>query len=161
MQADPATREAAFKDLVDYPYDIAAAAKIIEEQGVKGQEIVITAAPVGNNFAVIAHATAAAAESIGLKAKINTVTPNAYTTLFSDPEARKGTDLYYINWYLSMGDPQEMFSVLCTGEFANYGSWSNSDFDKAANGGIQTMDRQERYTKSVEAQKILNAEVPC
>ena len=159
-QADPATKDAAFKDLVDYPYDLEGATKIIEEQGVKGQEIVITTAPIGNSFVVIAQATAAAAESIGLKAKINTVTPNAYTSLFSDPEARKGTDLYYTNWYLSMGDPQEMFSILRTDDFSNYGNWSNPEYDKVVNEGLQTMDRQERYTKSVEAQKILNAEVP-
>lgn len=159
-QADPATKDAAFKDLADYPYDIEAATKIIKEQGVEGKEIVITTAPIGNSFAVIAQATAAAAESIGLKAKINTVTPNAYTALFSDPEARKGTDLFYTNWYLSMGDPMEMFSILRTGDFSNYGAWSNPAYDKVVNEGLQTMDRQERYKKSVEAQKILNAEIP-
>ena len=119
--ADPATKEAAFKDLEDYPYDVEAAAKIIKEQGVEGQEITITTAPISNDFAVISQATAAAAESIGLKAKINTVTPNAYTALFSDPEARKGTDLYFTSWYLSVADPQEMFSILRTDDFSNYG----------------------------------------
>ncbi|GAA1884434.1 glutathione ABC transporter substrate-binding protein GsiB [Paeniglutamicibacter psychrophenolicus] len=158
--ADDGTKEAAFKDLVDYPYDVEAAAKIVKEQGVEGQEITITTAPIGNNFAVIAQATAAAAESIGLKAKINTVTPNAYTALFSDPEARKGTDLYYTSWYLSVGDPQEMFSILRTGDFSNYGDWSNKAFDTSVNAALETMDQQERFTKSLEAQKITNAEIP-
>ncbi len=106
----PQPRKPPSRTLVDYPYDIEAAAKIIQEQGVAGQEITITTAPMGNNFAVTAQATAAAAESIGLKAKINTVTPNAYSALFSDPAAREGTDLFYTNWYLSAGNPLEMFS---------------------------------------------------
>ena len=158
--ADPATKEAAFKDLEDYPYDVEAAAKIIKEQGVEGQEITITTAPISNDFAVISQATAAAAESIGLKAKINTVTPNAYTALFSDPEARKGTDLYFTSWYLSVADPQEMFSILRTDDFSNYGKWSNPEFDKSVTEAVQTMDQDERFTKSLVAQKITNAEIP-
>ncbi|SKB99170.1 peptide/nickel transport system substrate-binding protein [Arthrobacter sp. 49Tsu3.1M3] len=158
--ADPATREAAFKQLADYPYDVEAASKIIREQAVEGKEITITTAPMGQGFAVVAQTAAAAAESIGLKAKINTVTPSAYTALFSDPEARKGTDLFFTSWYLSVGDPREMFSVLRTGDFSNYGQWSNKDYDKAVNAGLQTMDGAERFTKSLEPQKILNQEVP-
>ncbi|MFJ6415471.1 ABC transporter substrate-binding protein [Paeniglutamicibacter sp. NPDC091659] len=159
-RADQATKDAAFKELVDYPYDVEAAAKIIKEQGVEGQELTLTTAPMGVSFSVVAQATAAAAESIGLKMKINTVTPGAYTALFSDPEARKGTDLYMTSWYLSIGDPQEMFSILRTGDFANYGKWSDPKFDKVVNEGLQTMDPKERFTKSLEAQKIVNAELP-
>lgn len=160
LQADEATQKDAFDGLEDYAYDLEQATKIIKEQGVEGEEIVITTAPIGNSFAVVAQATAAAAESIGLKATINTVTPNAYTALFSDPAARKGVDLFYTNWYLSMGDPQEMFSILRTGDFSNYGGWSDANYDKAVNEGLQTMDRQERFAKSVEAQKIANEQIP-
>ncbi|MGL3805594.1 ABC transporter substrate-binding protein [Paeniglutamicibacter sp. R2-26] len=159
-RADGATKEAAFNGLVDYPYDVEAAAKIIKEQGMEGKELTLTTAPMGVNFSVVAQATAAAAESIGLKMKINTVTPNAYTTLFSDPEARKGTDLYMTSWYLSIGDPLEMFSVLRTGDFSNYGNWSNPEYDKIVNEAMETMDATERFTKSLEAQKIVNAELP-
>lgn len=158
--ADAATKASAFKDLIDYPYDIEAAAKIIEEQGVAGAEITITTAPMGNNFAVTAQATAAAAESIGLKAKINTVTPNAYSALFSDPAAREGTDLFYTNWYLSAGNPLEMFSILRTGDFSNYGSWSNTEFDKATNASLHTKDSVKSLSLAVESQKILNKELP-
>ncbi|WP_313812835.1 ABC transporter substrate-binding protein [Glutamicibacter sp.] len=159
-QADEATAKEAFENLQDYPYDLDAATKIIEEQGVKGQEITITTAPMGNDFAVVAQATAAAAESIGLKAKINTVTPNAYSALFSDPEARKGTDLYFTSWYLSIGDPLEMFSILRTGDFSNYGNWSDKAFDANTNAALETMDQQERFKKSLTSQKITNEQIP-
>ena len=135
--ADAATKDAAFKDLVDYPYDIEAAAKIIQEQGVAGQEITITTAPMGNNFAVTAQATAAAAESIGLKAKINTVTPNAYTALFSDPAAREGTDLFFTSWYLSDRQPAGDVLHPAHRRLLQLGNWSNPEFDKATNAGLQ------------------------
>lgn len=54
----------------------------------EGKENTFTTAPIGNNFAVIAQATAAAAKTIGLKATISTVTPNAYGALL-DSEALK------------------------------------------------------------------------
>ena len=159
-QADEATRKAAFESLQAYPYDLDAATKIVEEQGVAGEEITITTAPMGNDFAVIAQATAAAAESIGLKAKINTVTPNAYTALFSDPEARKGTDLYYTSWYLSIGDPLEMFSILRTDDFSNYGNWSDADYDNATTDALSTMDPKERFAAALKSQEITNAHLP-
>lgn len=159
-QADEATKKAAFENLKDYPYDLEAATKIIEEQGVKGEEITITTAPMGNDFAVVAQATAAAAESIGLKPKINTVTPSAYSALFSDPAAREGTDLFFTSWYLSIGDPQEMFSILRTGDFSNYGNWSDKEFDAATNDALETMDQAERFKKSLKSQQITNEQVP-
>lgn len=159
-QADPETREAAFGQLIDYPYDPEAAKKIIEAEGVAGQEIVITTAPIGNNFTVIAQGTAAAAKSIGLKATLNTVTANNYGSLFSDPDARSGTDLMFTSWYLSIGDPLEMFSVLRTGDFSNYGSWTNPEYDKSVNEALSTMDIQDRFRLSLTAQQILNEEIP-
>ena len=30
-------------------------------------------------------------------------------------------------WYTSLADPMEMYGVLRTGEFSNYGSWSDAD----------------------------------
>ena len=79
----------AFDGLEQYPYDVKAAKAARREGRRDRQAIVIGTAPIGTDFSVVAQATAAAAESIGLKAKIETVTPNAYTTLFSDPTARK------------------------------------------------------------------------
>ena len=76
-------------------HDLEEAKRLVEEAGAVGEEITYVTAPIGSDFNVIAQATAAAAESIGLKATIETVTPNAYTALFSDPSAREGVDLFY------------------------------------------------------------------
>ena len=93
--ASDAGLESAFEGLEEYPYDLEAAKQLVEEAGAVGEEIAYATAPIGSDFNVIAQATAAAAESIGLKATIETVTPNAYTALFSDPSAREGVDLFY------------------------------------------------------------------
>lgn len=159
-EASDATRKDAFGGLEDYPYDVEAAKKLVEEAGATGEKIVIKTAPIGNDFAVISQATVAAAQSIGLEAEIETVTPSAYTALFSDPSAREGVDLFYTVWYLSTPDPLEMYGVLREGEFSNYGNWSNDEFNAIANEAVGIFDGEERAQKSAELQKIANAELP-
>ncbi|MFF2370397.1 ABC transporter substrate-binding protein [Agromyces sp. NPDC058110] len=158
--ASDETRDAAFDDLEEYPHDVEAAKKLVEEAGATGQKIVFATAPITNEFNVVSQATVAAAQSIGLEAEIKTVTPSAYTALFSDPSAREGVDLYLTTWYLSSPDPLEMYAVLRTGEFSNYGGWSDPDFDAIANEAVGTEDPDARAELSSRLQHIANQELP-
>ncbi|WP_313812838.1 ABC transporter substrate-binding protein [Glutamicibacter sp.] len=159
QQPDQVQKQA-FDELNAYPYDLDKAKELVKQAGAEGKEITITTAPMGNNFNVVAQATAAAAESIGLKATINTVTPNAYTSLFSDPAAREGTDLFFTNWYLSVGNPLEMFSILRTGDFANYGNFSDAEYDKAVNQALFSKNPEGESKNVLKAQQILNDQLP-
>jgi len=152
--------DAAFDDLADYPYELEEARRLVEEAGATGEEIVYATAPIGSEFNVFAQATAAAAEAIGLEATIQTVTPNAYTALFSDPTAREGVDLFYTSWYLSSPDALEMYSVLRTGDFSNYGGWSDPEFDAILQEAVTIDDPAARSELTAEAQRIANAELP-
>lgn len=159
-QQSKKVQQAAFDQLNDYSYDLDKAKALVKEAGAEGREITITTAPMGNNFNVVAQATAAAAESIGLKATIKTVTPNAYTALFSDPAAREGTDLFFTNWYLSVGNPLEMFSIMRTDDFSNYGGFSSPEYDKAVNQALFSEKPEGESKNLLEAQKILNGQLP-
>lgn len=158
--ASPAAIDAAFGELEEYAYDLDAAKALIDEAGVAGEEIVIATAPIGNEFAVISQGVAAAAQSIGLKATIQTVSPSAYTALFADPSAREGVDLFYTSWYLSSPDPLEMYGVLRTGEFSNYGNWSDPEFDALVNEAVTIDDAAARSELTAQAQLIANRELP-
>jgi peptide/nickel transport system substrate-binding protein len=158
--ASDSALESAFEGLEEYPHDLEEAKRLVEEAGAVGEEITYATAPIGSDFNIIAQATAAAAESIGLKATIETVTPNAYTALFSDPSAREGIDLFYTVWYLSSPDPLEMYSVLRTDEFSNYGGWSDPEFDRVVNEAIAIDDPAARSEKTAEAQRMANEQLP-
>jgi peptide/nickel transport system substrate-binding protein len=158
--ASDSALESAFEGLDEYPHDLEEAKRLVEEAGAVGEEITYATAPIGSDFNIIAQATAAAAESIGLKATIETVTPNAYTALFSDPSAREGIDLFYTVWYLSSPDPLEMYSVLRTDEFSNYGGWSDPEFDRVVNEAIAIDDPAARSEKTAEAQRMANEQLP-
>lgn len=86
--------------------------------------------------------------------------PAAYTTLFADPSAREGVDLFYTLWYLSSPDPMEMFGILRTGEFSNYGNWSNPEFDELITEAASTMDPVDRSKLTAQAQQLANQELP-
>ncbi|MGU3644966.1 ABC transporter substrate-binding protein [Microbacterium sp. C23T] len=158
--ASDAGLKEAFDGLEEYPYDIEAAKKLIDEAGVAGEEIVIATAPISNDFTVISQGAAAAAQSIGLTATIETVSPSAYTALFSDPTAREGIDLFYTSWYLSSPDPLEMYSVLRTGEFSNYGNWSDPEFNALVNEAVTIDDPAARSEVTAQAQRIANEQLP-
>ena len=158
--ASDAARSAAFEDITRYEQNLEEAKKLIAEAGVDGEELIYVTAPIGNDFSVISQATMAAAQSIGLKLKIESVSPAAYTALFSDPSAREGVDLFYTSWYLSSPDALEMYSVLRTGEFSNYGGWSNPAFDAVVNEAIATDDPATRSELTAQAQQIANEELP-
>lgn len=159
-EASDDARTAAFDDITHYDRNLEEAKKLIAEAGAEGAELTYVTAPIGNDFAVISQAVAAAAQSIGLKVDIQSVSPAAYTALFSDPSAREGVDLFYTSWYLSSPDALEMYSVLRTGEFSNYGGWSDPEFDEVVNQAIATDDPAARSELTAKAQQIANAELP-
>ena len=158
--ATPAATKTAFEDVTHYKQDVAAAKKLVEEAGAAGKTLTYVTAPIGNDFSVISQATLAAAQSIGLKLTIKTVSPAQYTALFSDPSAREGVDLFYTSWYLSSPDALEMYSVLRTGEFSNYGGWSDKEFDDTVTQAVSTLDPAERSALTAKAQQIANTELP-
>ena len=158
--ATPDARERAFDDIESYDFDVEAAKQLVADAGFEGAELTIVSAPISQEFTVISQATVAAAKSIGLNAKIETVTPAAYTTLFSDPAAREGVDLFYTNWYLSSPDPFEMYGILRTDEFSNYGNWSNPEYDELVKKSLSTMDAAERSEVNADMQQLANAELP-
>ncbi len=152
--------ESYFSGLAQYPYDPEKAKALAAEAGVAGQEIVIATSPVASSADVVAQATAEAAKLIGLVPEIRTISPDTYSTLFSDPAAREGIDLFFTSWYVSLGDPMEMYGVLRTGEFSNYGLWSDAAFDAATEEALATADVAERATHSAKAQRIAQDQLP-
>lgn len=159
-QAPPADRKAIIEDVPHYPYDPAKAKEIAEEAGVKGERIVIATSPLDSQTTIVAQAVEQAAKAIGLDPKIETLSPEKYSTLFTDAAARKGIDLFLTFWYTSITDPLDVYGSLETGMFTNYGGWTNKEFDKAVEDASGTYDPAARAAASAKAQKIALRELP-
>ena len=148
-------------ELPKYEYDVAAAKALAEEAGVAGEEMVIETTPAAQSADVIAAAIAQAAKDIGLKPKIKSISPDNYGALFVDPAAREGVDLFMTSWYTSLADPMEFYGMLRTGQFSNYGAWSNTEFDAAAEDALTLqLDDPARIDSIIEADQIATEDLP-
>ncbi len=157
--ASQETTDGAFDGLLSTPYDVAEAKKLVKEAGAEGSKFVFATASLNAAFDITARAIASAAKEIGLDPEIQTMSNDKYTTLFSDPEARKNVDLLVTSWYLSSTEPLEMYSVLRTGDFSNYGGWSNPEFDELVNTAYGVQDPDARGKLTGQAAKIASEDV--
>ncbi|MEO3940174.1 ABC transporter substrate-binding protein [Paenarthrobacter nicotinovorans] len=155
----PGTTDEAFDGLLSTPYDLAEAKRLIKEAGAEGSTFVFATASLNAAFDIAARAIASAAKEIGLEPEIQTMSNDKYTTLFSDPEARRNVDLLVTSWYLSSTEPLEMYSVLRTGDFSNYGGWSNPEFDDVVNSAYGVQDPDARGKLTGKAAKLASEEV--
>ena len=143
-------------------YDVEKAKQLAADAGVDGQQIVIATSPISVAADVIAQATAQAGRDIGLDVKIKTVSPDQYTALFSSPAARKGIDMFMTAWYTSLADPMEMYGVLRTGQFSNYGAWSDPRLRRRrpTSAIADPIDDPARTTAMANAQDIAAEQLP-
>jgi peptide/nickel transport system substrate-binding protein len=150
-----------YADLPQYPYDLEKAKALAKAAGANGQKVVIATSPMGDNITIATTALAAAVKAIGLDPVITTISPDKYTELFSSADARKGIDLFHTTWYTSLADPEEMYSTLRCGEFANYGNWCNDAFEAADKITMASkVGSPERQASMVTQQKIAATELP-
>jgi peptide/nickel transport system substrate-binding protein len=153
--------EAIDADLPSYEHDVAAAKALAEEAGVDGQKVVIASTPAFQAADVVTAAVSQAAKDIGLDPEIRTISPDKYTNLFTDPAARKGIDLFLTIWYTSTTDPLEFYGVLRTGQFSNYGGYSNPEFDKLVDKALATpLDDASRAGTVADAQQVAMEDLP-
>ncbi|NUU25131.1 MAG: ABC transporter substrate-binding protein, partial [Streptomycetaceae bacterium] len=80
--------------------------------------------------------------------------------LFTDPSTREGIDLLITSGYDMTPDPLEFFQTLQTGEFANYGSWSNPEYDEIIKQALAATDPNVRADLTEKAQQVMLRELP-
>ena len=156
----PSAVDALYAGLPNYAFDPNKAKSMAAAAGVHGQQVVIATSPITSQADIIAAAVAAAAKQIGLTPVIRTISPDSYTTLFSDPAARKGIDLFLTSWYVSITDPFDMLGVLQTGNFSNYGAWSDPAFDSAIKAASSATNQADELNSLATTEKIASDQLP-
>ena len=135
-------------------HDVAAARRLVQAAGGTGKKLVMATSSFSPEISVIANAVQAAGQAIGLRVELKSVAPDAYTALFADPKAREGIDLVLTTWYDSTPDPLEFYTVLRTGNFTNYGGYSNPAYDKIAEEARAEPDSVRRAELTARLQEI-------
>ncbi|MFF2507764.1 ABC transporter substrate-binding protein [Streptomyces sp. NPDC058067] len=157
---DPEKGQKLHDALPEPRYDITAAKKLVAEAGAEGKPVTLVTSTLAPEISVVANAVQAAGRKIGLDVRLKAVSPDAYSNIFVDPGARKGLDLVITNGYDNTPDPLEFYQYLRTGDFGNYGKWSNAAYDAAFDRANAEPDIARRTELTGELEKIALRELP-
>lgn len=149
-----------YDSVPDQAYDVKAAKELVREAGAAGRTVTLATSTLSPEISVVANAVQAAGRQIGLDVKLKSVAPEAYSSIFVDPNARTGLDLVITNGYDNTPDPLEFYQYLRTGDFGNYGNWSNAEFDAAFDKANAQPDPAERAELTAGLQRIALRELP-
>ncbi|MGW1947989.1 ABC transporter substrate-binding protein [Streptomyces sp. NPDC001940] len=151
--APESVRKAAFDGLPSAEPNLGKARKLIKEAGATGKTLTVATSSIGQDVSLLATAVQAAGSEIGLDIKLKTVAPNAFTALFTDPQARKGIDMFPETYYDSITDPLDLLSNFRTGAYQNFAGYSDRSYDRLVDRARAAYDPVERLTTEAELQR--------
>ncbi|MGW3394373.1 ABC transporter substrate-binding protein [Streptomyces hydrogenans] len=158
--ASPAVREAAFAGLPPTARDIEKARALVEEAGATGRTLTVATSSIGQDVSLLATVVQAAGSEIGLKVELKSVAPNAFTALFTDPEAREGIDAFPLTYYDSVTDPLDLLTNFRTGAYLNFAGFSDRRYDALVEQATATYDKDRRLGIEAQLQKLTAEHLP-
>ncbi|MEV7420557.1 ABC transporter substrate-binding protein [Streptomyces sp. NPDC089919] len=130
LGAPERTLKTAFDGLPPTGQDLAKAKALIQEAGATGKTLTVATSSIGQDVSLLATAVQAAGTRIGLDIRLKTIAPNAFTALFTDPQAREGIDMFPLTYYDSITDPLDLLSNFKTGAYMNFAGYSDKGYDR-------------------------------
>ncbi|MGW6575770.1 ABC transporter substrate-binding protein [Streptomyces sp. NPDC054945] len=124
------TLKTAFDSLPPTGQDIEKAKALVKEAGATGKTLTVATSSIGQDVSLLATAVQAAGTQIGLDIQLKTIAPNAFTALFTDPQAREGIDMFPLTYYDSITDPLDLLQNFRTGAYMNFAGYSDPEYDK-------------------------------
>ena len=107
-----------------------------------------------------AQAVQSAAQSIGLKAELESTSAANYINFFIDPEARKNVDGFFTINYGDYSDPAALLSTLVLKDGSqNFGGYDNAEITKEMVAARGEADDTKRAEHVVAAQKLITEDV--
>lgn len=156
----PEKTSALYDTLPEPAYDVEAAKKLVQEAGAAGRTITLATSTLAPEISIVANAVQAAGRQIGLDVQLKVVPPEAYSSIFVDSNARADLDLVVTSGYDNTPDPLEFYQYLRTGDFGNYGNWTNTEYDAVFDWANAEPDPAVRAERTAELQRIALRELP-
>jgi peptide/nickel transport system substrate-binding protein len=131
------------------------AKKLIEQAGATGKTLTIGTSSQLSNIAAVAGAYQAAAQAIGLKVTLKSVSANDYINFFIDPKARADVDGFLTVNYGDYADPAALLSTLVLPEGSqNYDNYDNKQVISLMEQARSTADPDKRAQLIVKVEQL-------
>jgi peptide/nickel transport system substrate-binding protein len=141
--------------------DLTAAKALIQKAGAAGKSIVIGESSELASVQTSANALKSAAEAIGLKATLHSVSAANYINYFTDPKARAGIDGFFTQNYGDYADPVALYQTIAEPDGSqNYTGYSNPEVVKLFEAARGEADPAKRAQDVVDGQKLMTADMP-
>ncbi|HEY3903362.1 MAG TPA: ABC transporter substrate-binding protein [Streptosporangiaceae bacterium] len=141
--------------------DMAKARKLIKEAGAQGQTITIGTSSQLSNIAAVTGAYQQAAQAIGLKTKLDSVSAQNYINFFIDPKARAGIDGFLTLNYGDYADPAALLTtIVLPGGSQNYDNFSDPAMTALLEKARGTADPDKRAALVAQAEARAAVELP-
>ncbi|MCQ4213649.1 ABC transporter substrate-binding protein [Streptomyces longispororuber] len=132
--------------------DLARAKDLVQEAGAPTAPVVIgTDASQGRT--VVANATRAALQRIGVRAEIKTVPTAQFEEFYSDPTARADIDVLVGDWYISKADPMGFYDNGLSDSSNNWVGFKDAAYDRKVKQALATLDDGKRAALAVDVQR--------
>ena len=141
--------------------NITEAKKLVQQAGATGKTFTIGTSSQLANIATVTGDYQAAAQAIGLKVVLKSVSAQNYINFFIDPKARAGIDGFLTVNYGDYADPAALLSTLVLpGGSQNYTNFNNPQITAALEQARSTANLNKRATLVAKAEKLTMQQMP-
>jgi peptide/nickel transport system substrate-binding protein len=141
--------------------NLAEARKLVREAGDVGQTITIGTSNEISSTAIETGAYQQAAEAVGLKVVLHSVSAQDFINFFTDPAFRKGIDAFTTVNYGDYADPNSLlYTVAYPGGDQNYDNYSNPEMTRLLNEAEGTANPDQRAAYTAQAQELAAQQLP-
>jgi peptide/nickel transport system substrate-binding protein len=141
--------------------NLAQARKLVQQAGAAGKTITIGMSSQLSNIAAVAGAYQSAAQAIGLKAKLSSVSAQNYINFFTDPKARAGIDAFLTVNYGDYADPAALLStIVLPGGSQNYDNYNDPKTTALLEQARGTADAGQRAALVAQAEQLAAKNLP-
>ena len=141
--------------------NLAEAKKLVQQAGATGKTFTIGTSSQLANIAAVTGAYQAAAQAIGLKTTLKSVSAQNYINFFTDASARQGVDAFLTVNYGDYADPAAMLSTFdLPGGSQNYDNFNDPKLTALLEQARGTANPNKRAALMVLAEKINNQQLP-
>jgi peptide/nickel transport system substrate-binding protein len=141
--------------------NLAEAKKLVQQAGATGKTFTIGTSSQLANISAVTGDYQAAAQAIGLKVVLKSVSAQNYINFFTDPKAREGIDGFLTVNYGDYADPAALLSTLVLpGGSQNYTNFNNPQITAALEQARSTANPNKRAALVARGEKLTMQQMP-